>query len=562
MNTPALMFRYFEDFNEYECDVCENDAYKIDLEVSDDKIYAKLFVKKPITLRAFSLSFDYNFSDALFFANGYQSWSTSKEYSKEEKSAEITPAAFTKGLKNLAGISSDCRFVNTPDAPGRFRSHCYTYVRRGDDLELFGSLSEKYGFTVFYADMNLGVLEIAKDTDGAQLLEGETYELLNIAVLRGGYDDVFDRYFELFGVMPPKIKHMSGYTSWYNYFQKINEDIILRDLNDLDAISDSVSVFQVDDGYETFVGDWLDSNPAKFPHGMGYIADEIHKKGYMAGIWLAPFNVQIKSRTYKEHPDWVIRDPAGKPLLGCAGWGGAYTLDIYNPDAREYIRSVFNTVLNDWGYDMVKLDFLYSQCLYPRNGKSRGTIMCEAMAFLRECCGDKLILGCGVPLGAAFGYVDACRIGCDVDLKYGGKYYNKLGVNNEVPSAQNSIINAMYRRHLNGRVFCSDPDVLFLRYSNLKFDTKQKILLGGINHIFGGVLFVSDDAKEYREADIKAVRLFFSECNDIKVLSVDRAVGDKYVIRIEKDGKRDVIWFCLGNGLGNMNSVLGLSVNR
>lgn len=562
MNTPALMFRYFEGFNEYESDVCENDAYKIDLEVSDDKISAKLYVKKPITLRAFSLSFDYDYSDALFFANGYQSWSTSKEYSKDEKSAEITPAAFTKGLKDLAGISSDCRFVNIPNVPGRFRSHCYTYVRRGDDVELFGSLSEKYGFTVFYADMNLGVLEIVRDIDGAQLLEGETYELLNVAVLRGGYDDVFDRYFDLFGVMPPKVKHMSGYTSWYNYFQKINEEIILRDLNDLDVISDSVSVFQVDDGYETFVGDWLDSNPAKFPHGMGYIADEIHKKGYMAGIWLAPFNVQIKSRTYKEHPDWVIKDAAGKPLLGCAGWGGAYTLDIYNPEAREYIRSVFDTVLNDWGYDMVKLDFLYSQCLYPRNGKSRGTIMCEAMAFLRECCGDKLILGCGVPLGAAFGYVDACRIGCDVDLKYSGKYYNKLGVNNEIPSAQNSIINAMYRRHLNGRAFCSDPDVLFLRYSNLKFDTKQKILLGGINHIFGGVLFVSDDAKEYREADIKAVKLFFSECNDIKVLSVDRAVGDKYVIRIEKDGKQDVIWFCLSNGLGNMNSVLGLSVNR
>ena len=120
----------------------------------------------------------------------------------------------------------------------------------------------------------------------------------------------------------------------------------------------------------------------------------------------------------------------------------------------------------------------------------------------------------------------------------------------------------MYRRHLNGRVFCSDPDVFFLRYSNLKFDMRQKMLLGGINHIFGGVLFVSDDAKEYREADIKAVKLFFSENKDIKVVSVDRAVGDKYVIRIEKDGNQDVIWFCLNNGFGNMNNILGLSVNR
>ena len=129
-------------------------------------------------------------------------------------------------------------------------------------------------------------------------------------------------------------------------------------------------------------------------------------------------------------------------MLGCQGWGGAYTLDIYNPDVRAYIKKVFDTVLNVWGYDMVKLDFLYSECMFPRNGKSRGTIMCEAMEFLRECCGEKLILGCGVPLGAAFGKVDACRISCDVDLTYKGKIYNHIHVNNEMLSAQSAINNS------------------------------------------------------------------------------------------------------------------------
>ncbi|EKC48560.1 hypothetical protein OBE_15116, partial [human gut metagenome] len=39
--------------------------------------------------------------------------------------------------------------------------------------------------------------------------------------------------------------------------------------------------------------------------------------------------------------------------------------------------------------------------------------MCEAMDFLRECVGEKMILGCGVPLMPAFGKVDYCRIGAD-----------------------------------------------------------------------------------------------------------------------------------------------------
>ena len=233
-------------------------------------------------------------------------------------------------------------------------------------------------------------------------------------------------------MMWTKLHHIQPYNMviLYNYFQKIDQNIIYRDLDAMDPVKEHANIFQIDDGYETFVGDWLDPNPEKFPDGMKAVAERIHDKGYMAGIWLAPFSVQIKSRTYKEHPDWVIRDEKGKPVLGCVGWGGAYTLDIYNPEVREYIKHFFDVILNDWGSDMVKLDFLYSECMFPRNNKTRGTIMCEAMEFLRECCGNKLILGCGVPLGAAFGLVDACRISCDVDLAYTGKYYNKLHLNN------------------------------------------------------------------------------------------------------------------------------------
>ena len=72
-------------------------------------------------------------------------------------------------------------------------------------------------------------------------------------------------------------------------------------------------------------------------------------------------------------------------------------------EVKEYIRALFKRVFEEWGFDMVKLDFLYSAAIYPRNGKSRGQLMCEAMDFLRECCGEKLFLGCGVPLAPAFG---------------------------------------------------------------------------------------------------------------------------------------------------------------
>ncbi len=539
----------------------EGENFAFTCEITDTLIRASVTAKKPLTMKRADLDFSYPFTEGdKFFGNGYQSWTTSREYTAADKMKPITPIA--KGrLKYLAGISADTRFVEFPTGVGSFVSHCYTYIKNENGVTLLGSLTERQGFTVFYADMPQNRLTVSKDVEGVTLQAGETYDLFNVVILKGTYDEVFDAYFKAMGIKKPVVEHMSGYTSWYNYFQKIDEKIILRDLNALDMVKDSVSVFQVDDGYETFVGDWTDKNPAKFPRGMKFIADSIHDKGYLAGIWIAPFSVQIKSETYKKHPDWVVKYPNGKPILGVVAWGGAYTLDIYNEDARAYIKSFFDTVLYDWGYDMVKLDFLYSQCMYPRNNKSRGTIMCEAMDFLRECCGEKLILGCGVPLGAAFGRVDACRISCDVDLIYGGKFYNKLGVNNEVPSAQNAITNSIFRRHLDGRVFCNDPDVFFFRYSNLGFNTEQKVLLAAINHICGNVLFVSDNAEEYKGVDVEALRKVFAK-STFKVLDANYVSEDDIVIDLEKDGKQTQLRFNLKTGKSNVEDIIGIPVFR
>ena len=531
----------------------ENEYIKIEMSLEGERFRASLVPKAAFELIRVDAVFDYEYPDgAKIFGNGYQAWTTSREYSAKEKMRDVTPAAVGP-LRKAAGISGDVRFVEFPKERGCFYSHAYTYIKSRTSFDFFGSLSERQGFTVFYADMNRGYLTVSKDVEGVTAVE--EYELFDIVHFSGGCDEVFDKYFAAMGIAKPRIDRMSGYTSWYNYFQKIDENIILRDLNALDPVKESVTVFQVDDGYETFVGDWLDHNEAKFPGGMKNIAEKIHEKGYKAGIWLAPFNLQRVSRTYKEHPDWVIKEH-GLPQLGVYGWGGAYTMDLYNNEAREYIRHFFDVILNDWGYDMVKLDFLYSQCITPRRGKSRGTIMCEAMEFLRECCGDKLILGCGVPLGAAFGYVDACRISCDVDLTYSGKYYNRLRVNNEIPSAQNAINNSVFRRQLNGRAFCNDPDVFFLRYSNLEFSREQKLLLGGINHLFGSVLFVSDNAEEYKTEDIEAIKKFFAR-PDAEILSVDEE-NDVFLIKAVIGGERKSIAFNIKTGRSNIAEVLGV----
>ncbi len=559
MNKPVFRLKYSLAGAVYETVGYSGPHFSV-ITVNDESgVKLTLIPSRPITLISASLEFWHEYEkNEKFFVNGYQSWTTSGEMSAEDIYRGTTPlAGVTKYTKDMAITSGDYAFTRYEPRPGFFHSFTYTYLRRGDEFEFFGSLSERNGYTVFYSDMEKHIFSVEKDVEGLTI--SEPYEMFDIVRVVGGYDEVFDKYFAAMSLPAKKrVDRLTGYTSWYNYFQKIDENIILRDLKGLSRAHDSVNIFQIDDGYEPFVGDWLDYNGRDFPNGMKTIADAVHREGYLAGIWLAPFNVQRgKSRILKEHPDWLIRNPDGKPQLGCVAWGGAYTLDIYNSEVREHLKKVFDTVLNDWGYDMVKLDFLYSQCRTPRDNKTRGTIMCEAMDFLRECVGDKLILGCGVPLGPAFGVVDACRISCDVDLSYGGKFYNSMSINNELPSAQNAINNSMFRRHLNGRAFLNDPDVFFLRDHNLTFTWEQKLLLAKINNLFGRVLFVSDDAGEYSEAELEVLKETFRE-SDAKILDVKcvgaRADGN-YEIKFIENGEEKLLYFNIFTGASNILEV-------
>ena len=527
-------------------------------ELKDDGKFIKgvLKAKTDMVMETFAVTKPMEYSnDTLFFGNGYQSWSTSKEYARGDKTQDIISAARKLGgfPEFAAGEFADYTFKSYVHYGKRnfFRAYTYTYLRKKGDynITIYGSKSERKGFTIFEADMTANTFTVRKDVEGLKLTAGQEYEMFDIAIIENEYEKAFDEYFfDFIGVKEPRIKHLAGYTSWYNYFSKITEDICLRDLDGMDRAKECVDIFQLDDGFQTATGDWLSVDKKKFPHGLKSLAQKIHDKGYLAGIWLAPFCAQITSQVAKDHPDWLIKDEkTGKKLLRHIGWGGAYAFDIYNEGAREYIKHFFDVILNDWGFDMVKLDFLFTQCLTPRYGKTRGEIMCDGVDLLREACGDKLILGCGVPLGACMGIFDACRVTCDVNKVFKGNLLNVLKLNNEVPSAQGAINNTIFRRHLDGRAFCNDPDVLFLRKENLTFTDEQKYLLGKINAVCGNVLFVSDNAGDYDYKSLTLMKEFFTE-KDYKVTAAEYITSSIIKLDYVEEGEAKSMTFDINNG--------------
>lgn len=540
----SLSFTYKADNQKKTVD-CQNDDVAFDLQQNANGLKLTVIPKKAISDISFYLEREYDFSgDKRFFANGFQSWTDTKEFAKNEMMAD--EGLIGKGIfgKSPFGINlvGDYTFVRQPKEYGVFHSISFAYVRDGKSIDLFGSLNDRTGYTIIYADMNKNTLKYSKDVEGITI--SEPYELLNLYFDNGEYDAVFDRYFDALNIKPLTDRKIKGYTSWYNYYQNINEDIILRDLEAIGKRSDLVNTFQIDDGYQTAVGDWLSIDKKKFPNGMKPVADKIHEKGLKAGIWLAPFGAQKGSKIATEHPDWLVKNKKGKPITVGANWGGFYPLDIDNQQARDYIKGVFDVVLNQWGFDLVKLDFLYATAVVPMHNKTRGQLAYESIDFLRECVGDKQILGCGVQQMPCFGKVEYMRIGADMSLGWKHTLIRK-NMHREDVSTPNAIHNSVYRRCLNKRAFLCDPDVFLLRKTNIHFTAQQQRVLAKFIKLFGEVLFVSDNVDDY---DDEQLAMFNDTLTDDAHIVAINETNDKLFIDYVQNGEAHTLGFCVTDG--------------
>ena len=480
--------------------------------------------------------------DEKIFLNGYQSWTYSPEYDKTDR---------IRGLHGTPGFGvnmfrldryADYHFVEYPNKKGLLHGFSYGYFRQGTRFRLFASLSEEAGYTQFLYDANAGILHLTRDSAGLVTAGGE-YPLFELFFAEGTEDEVFDAWFGAMGITARTKEPMKGYCRWYNRYENITEGDIAGDLTGCRTMLDPGDMFQVDDGWEPHVGDWLEPDPVKFPGGMKKVADSIHEAGLRAGLWLAPFACTENSALYKDHPDWVIREN-GEPWYAGCNWGGFFGLDIDRPEVVDYVRAAFRRVFDDWGFDMVKLDFLYAAAPFGNERETRAGRMIRAMKLLRECCGDKLILGCGVPLMPAFGLVDYCRIGCDVGLDWDDKLYMRI-IHRERVSTRHSLTNTIVRRELDGRAFGNDPDVFFLRKDNIKLPLEKKMQLAKAAALLGSVLFISDDMGGYDEEQRRLYRMIthLRGAENVRVISETK---DRFRIDYRIDGREESLMVEVG----------------
>ncbi len=428
-------------------------------------------------------------------ANGYQSWSRSEELGAGETMPRLTPL-----FNFLLGPYGDTRIYRRPGGKEHFHSWTYSWFRFPDDTVFFlGSINERCGYTVIDYNYARDQLIVAKDCRGTAL--SEDLVIMHLYYGFGRLDSLMEEYAGLTGPGRKIASKKTGWCSWYNYYTGIDETIVCSNLADLSSSNVPLDYFQIDDGWQQSIGDWLDSND-KFPSGMDHLSDRIKTAGFRPGLWLAPFIAVPSSQLFKEHPEWILRDNKGKPLKAGfnPGWEGYfYALDLHNSGVCDYLAAVFDQVIRQWGYKFLKLDFLYAAALAPRAGKTRGALMCEAVDLLKKLTAGSETLGCGVPLGPAFGRFDFCRIGADV-APYWQDYLGLINYPERV-STENSLVSTIGRRQLDRRMFRNDPDVFLLR-NGLKgvnqnhLTGNQRFTLFFLNNLLGGLLFFSDRYSE------------------------------------------------------------------
>jgi len=227
----------------------------------------------------------------------------------------------------------------------------------------------------------------------------------------------------------------SGWCSWYYYYRGLDE---AESVKNLDWIAENLgpfgaTYFQIDDIWQLqgdkdsrWWRDWEGVYKDRFPHGMKWLADQIHAKGMKAGIWLACYG-QTNSEFVKANPELWLKDKAGDYVD--AGWVGRYLADTSSKAGQQYMHGLFKRLSEEWGYDYFKIDGqpvvvnIYRKHRDTLRDPSAGpdSAYRKGLEAIREAIGpQRFLLGCwGIPT-EGIGIMNGSRTGGDVAANWRG----------------------------------------------------------------------------------------------------------------------------------------------
>jgi alpha-galactosidase len=299
------------------------------------------------------------------------------------------------------------------------------------------------------------------DTEGLTLRPGEAWPLEELMVASGA-----DRSHLLTQVADRLATHHAplrfrsaptGWCSWYCFGPGVTAQQVLDNLDAIARSLPALKYVQIDDGYQSAMGDWLDTGAA-FGGNIRTVLAEIRRRGFEPAIWVAPFVAEEKSAVFAQHPDWFIKDAAGAPLrsdrVTFGGWrrGPWYALDGTHPGAQDHLARVFKTMRTEWGCTYFKLDANFWGAMHGGRFHDSTATRIEAyrrgMQAIRRGSSDGFLLGCNHPIWPSAGLIHGSRSSNDIK-----RTWDRIATT----ARQN-----LCRNWQNGRLWWNDPDAVVL----------------------------------------------------------------------------------------------------
>ncbi|AZI44526.1 alpha-galactosidase (plasmid) [Deinococcus psychrotolerans] len=434
-------------------------------------------------------------SELRVLTNGYQSWSE----------AELRPLTETQTRASLEWMidqGQDPAFPPSGEA-GVWRSHSLlALIRPGGGGWVGAQLDAAHTFAHW---------EVR--AAGEQVLVTCTLEGPDVAVAWEETSNVIGTVERLSAQLGQSMHARTPaplrvWCSWYSYYRSVTLDNMLDNARLAKQHGLPFDVFQLDDGFQADLGDWTEPSEQFGGHAKDLPA-ELRKLGFRAGLWLAPFLVGPNSKLFAAHPDWLLKNRSGTPLLFGHNWGGQYAaLDTTHPEVLVWLRELAATC-RAWGYDYLKVDFLYAAShpgVRHDPSVSRAEAYRRGIQALREGLGDDgFLLGCGAPLSASIGVMDAMRTGPDVAPYWDDEARRMLLGDGSVPCSRNALHTALSRWYQQ-TWYQPDPDVMIARRERSLLSDDERGALLGMLDVIGGLRASSDPVEMLDEAGLSLLR--------------------------------------------------------
>lgn len=367
-----------------------NDDYKIEIDSDKDNLFASIQTNKD--LKDFKIEFfiKINKNYTNFITNGYQTWMSSKNITKNSEKSYLT----TLMQKFAKGTGFDyLGEYTTEDTSNVSYGLCHFKKENNNERLVFASLNEKDTFTKYNYDFSRSILNITRSFTGYSI--NKNMELANIIQIENEYNSAFNLLKEKLIIDIDKINNekIIAYNTYSEFENKINQKLIKEKIYSLENI---YNLFILGDGYSECGYDIFSLDYKRFPAGLFPISNLVHTKEIKSAIWLAPFAISPLSKSFTNYQNMIVKQNE-KPVITCPYWNGAYSLDITKPESVDYLKRLFDLVCNEFDFDVIYCDCIYMAGSLPTNGKTQAMLINEGIELIRKFTqGKQLILG-GLP---------------------------------------------------------------------------------------------------------------------------------------------------------------------